>query len=320
MRGRPVAPLPLAAAQRAVPLGQRLLPLLGESPSRAVLAAAFARWPALWGMRAEGTRARAARRAYAHAFPGADADAFLACWIAARGADLGGAVVHLARIGAGRSSSFVAPDSQLRLPASAGRRGCIVALLHYSIDPALALQILLANPTRSFLWPLYPLQPGIEDDRVLWLPRARIPSSIRRALLPVTATSWALAARARLDAGGAVLIAMDTPFDRRAAAAAAVPARSLRIGHALLPLAPSIDDLARRTGAVLAFAAPAQRPDRSWVLRIAAAADMPALAAAASRWIEDNPLGWAGWPFLRWRECSVAMRRNVAQLTAIHTP
>jgi hypothetical protein len=306
----------LAAAQRAVPIGQRLLPRLAESPSRAALATALARWPGIWGMHPDSTRVRAARRAYAHAFPDADADAFLARWLAARGADLGGALVHAARRCAGRRSSLIAPDGALDLRAERG--GCIVGLLHYSIDPAPALQILLANPVRSFLWPLYPLQPGIEDDRVLWLARARIPPAIQRALLPVTEASWTILARAHLDAGGALFVAIDTPFDRRRDHTG--PVCRLRVGDSTLPLAASIDDLAGRTGAALLFASPWPRPQGTWHLRLQPMSDIHALASAASRWIDEHPLSWAGWPYLRWREPSVAMRRNVARLPASHTP
>jgi hypothetical protein len=105
------------------------------------------------------------------------------------------------------------------------------------------------------------------------------------------------------------LIALDAPFDRRRD-----PAHPLKIGRAAMPLAPSIDLLARSTTARLLFAWPERAANESWKLHVDAVASPSELADAAARWIECHPRHWAGWPYLRWRESSVSMRRNVSRL------
>jgi hypothetical protein len=293
-------------SQWVVPIGQYVLPLFPESLSQKVLAGALRHWPSLWGMFEDSKRVRAARYAYRLAFPSDDAEAFTTQWIASRGEDLAVSMIHMARASAGRRSSLL--DSKSKIDVIQGRP-CIIALLHYSIDPILPLAVIAANPTRDFRWPLYPPRPGIEDDRSLWFARSKIPPTIEKALLPVTESSWVIAARNHIERGGDIFIAMDAPFDRERQSVT-----SLRVGQAKMPLAASIAFLANRTGAQLIFAWPELGTEKTWILHADAVADTSELAAAATRWIEDNRLRWAGWPYLRWRETSVSMRRNMSQL------
>jgi hypothetical protein len=291
-------------SQRAAPMGQRVFPLVAESPSRATLAGVLKRWPNLWGMFDDGEYAAATRQAYRHAFPAEDAETFTTHWIASRGEHLAASMVHSARVTAGRRSSLVDADSGIKI---AGGRPCVIALLHYSIDPVVTLAVIFANPARSFRCPLFPLQPGIEDDRALWLTRAKIPPAVEKTLLPVTASSWLIAARSHVERGGDVLIAMDAPFDRRRHYGT-----SLNIGQTTMPMASSIEILSQTVDARLLFAWPELRPGKAWVLHVDAVGDTRELASAASRWIERNRLSWAGWPYLRWRETAVSMRRTFA--------
>jgi hypothetical protein len=295
-----------SVAQRMVPIGQRVLPFVPESVSRALLARALGQWPSLWGMFEGGKRARTTRHAYGLAFPQEDAQVFINQWIASRGKDLAASIIHMARVSAGRQSSLVDIESEIVISQN---RPCIVALLHYSIDPILPLAVIASNPARDFRWSLYPPQPGIEDDRSLWFARSKIPSAIKETLLSVTESSWVLAARNHIEQGGDIFIAMDTPFDRERQSVA-----SLRIGQVTMPIAASIDLLAKRTDAQLIFAWPEIGSRNTWILHLDAVRDVNELACAATRWIADNRLHWAGWPYLRWREASVSMRRNMARL------
>ena len=304
---RPSATTIFAVAQRAVPVGQRILPLVPEPVGRGALTGVLRRWPSLWGMFDDSKRLRAARHAYQLAFPGEDAEDFTTQWLASRGAGLAASLTHMARESAGRSSRMIDGGSEIHI---ADDGPCVIALLHYSIDPVLGLTLLAANPERDFRWPLYPPQPGVEDDRALWLAGRRIPEAIERALLPITASSWLVDAVRHVKDGGDLFIAMDAPFDRRRS-----PTTFLRIGQVALPLAASIELLARRTEAQLLFAWPEAQPGKTWILHLDGVADTHELAAAATRWIEENRCHWAGWPYLRWRENSVAMRRNVSRLT-----
>jgi hypothetical protein len=294
-----------SVAQRMVPIGQRVLPFVPESVSRATLARALGQWPSLWGMFEDSKRARTTRHAYGLAFPREDAQVFIRQWIASRGEDLAASIIHMARVSADRHSSLIDTKSEIVISQN---RPCIVALLHYSIDPILPLAVIASNPARNFRWSLYPPQPGIEDDRSLWFARSKIPPTIQKILLSVTESSWVLAARSHIEQGGDIFIAMDTPFDRERQSVA-----SLRIGQATMPIAASIDLLAKRTDAQLIFAWPEIGPKGTWILHLDAVTDVSELACAATRWIVDNRLHWAGWPYLRWRETSVSMRRNMAQ-------
>jgi hypothetical protein len=287
-----------------VPIGQRVVPLLPESASRAALAGVLRRWPGVWGMFDDGKRIRAARHGYRLAFPDEDADTFTGDWIASRGEDLAACMIYMARVCSGRSSRLVDAGADLDL-AKVGPS--VIALLHYTIDPVLPLALLAANPERDFCWPLYPLQPGVEDDRALWFTGCRVPDGIAKAFLPVTSSMWLVDALRHLERGGDVFLAMDTPFDRKRRAVT-----SLRVGQAAMPMASSIECLLRETGAQLLFAWPELGADEAWIPHVDTVTSISALATAATSWIEGNRRHWAGWPYLRWREASVSMRRNVA--------
>lgn len=294
-------------SQRFVPIGQHVLPFVPEYVSQLVLGSALSRCPSLWGMFADSKRIRATKRAYHLAFPGEDAEVFTAQWIVSRGNDLAASMTYMARENAKRRSRLVHPRSTIQLVKDPP---LIVALLHYSIDPAVALAILAANPGRAFRWPLYPLQPGIEDDRALWLANGKIPSAINRSLLPITESTWLIEAVRHIDGGGDIFVAIDAPFDRKGDSISL-----LRVGQIAMPLAASIEFLAHRTGAQLAFAWPERGPKKTWILHVDRVADTGELAGAATHWIEGNRCNWAGWPYLRWRENSVAMRQNVSRLS-----
>jgi hypothetical protein len=294
-------------SQRVVPIGQHVLPLVPESVSRSVLAIALGRCPSLWGMFEDSKRVRATRCAYHLAFPREDPDSFTAQWIASRGYGLAASMTYMARKNAGRKSDLIHNNSTIQLAKDGP---VIVALLHYSIDPVLPLEVLAANPGRDFRWPLYPLQPGIEDDRSVWLTRGKIPSSIKRTLLPITKSTWLIDVVSHIECGGDVFLAMDAPFDRKRDSATL-----LRVGQIAMPLASSIEFLVQRSGAQLLFAWPQARSKNAWTLHVDAVADTRELARAATHWIENNRCHWAGWPYLRWRETSVAMRRNVSRLS-----
>jgi hypothetical protein len=309
MSRRPLATPIFELSQRAVPIGQRILPLFPEPLSRATLAGALRRWPSLWGMFEDGKRVQAARQAYSLAFPDENAETFTTRWIASRGEDLAGSLIHMARENAGRSSRLLCTKSVMHLARDRPR---VVAFLHYSIDPVLQLSLLAARPERNYRWPLYPLQPGIEDDRSLWLAGRKIPAGIERTFLPVTESTWLIDAVRHIEGGGDILVAMDTPFDCKRR-----PAALLKVGKIAMPLAPAIEFLARRTEAQLLFAWPEPRPGKMWILNFEAVADTHALAAAATQWIDGNRYRWAGWPYLRWRETSVSMRQNVSRLTQL---
>jgi hypothetical protein len=293
-------------SQRIAPIGQRVLPFVSESASAAVLARVLGQWPSLWGMFKDSKRMRTAGHAYRLAFPNEDTQSFMSRWIASRGEDLAASMVHMARVSAGRHSSLVDAKSKIVITQN---RPCIIAVLHYSIDPIVPLAVISSNPTRDFRWPLYPPQSGIEDDRSLWFARSKIPLTIKKTFLPVTKSSWVIAARNHIERGGDIFIAMDAPFDRERRSVA-----SLKVGQATMPMAASIDFLAKKTDAQLIFAWPQVGPKKTWVLHVDAIADTSELACAATRWIENNRLRWAGWPYLRWRETSVSMRRNMARL------
>lgn len=298
------------ASQRMVPAGQHLLPMLPETLCATTLGHALRRWPESWGLFGGGKRIRAIRQAYQLAFPQEDADAFTAKWIAVRGEDLAASMIHMARVVAGRPSRLLCGEA--RIESEAGRPS-VVATLHYSIDPALSLALLIANPTRSFRLPMYPFRPAIEDDRALWLARCRIPAHIERTLLPVTQPAWLIEAMRHLEDGGDVIIAMDAPFDGKRSSAT-----SFRIGGTQMALAGSIELLAERTGAQLLFASPEPLLRKGWSMRLDAVTDACELAALATRWIEAHRLSWAGWPFLLWRDPSVSMRRDVSHIDEQH--
>jgi len=109
---------------------------------------------------------------------------------------------------------------------------------------------------------------------------------------PVALSSQPGEAKLRLHEGPE----LDSLLDARRA-----PDTFLEIGQARMPVSPAIELLAEAAGARLLFAWPELREDGTWRLRCEQFPDIAVLAAAASRWIEGNPLYWAGWPYLTWR-------------------
>jgi hypothetical protein len=214
----------------------------------------------------------------------------------------------MARTQAGRGSGLVEP---LVLP-STEEMPCVVTYLHCAIDPAMQIALLASNRRHLFRWVVFPTQPGEplrwggERERALFLGGRAIPEWISETLLCVTEPSWPIDALSHIRHGGSILIALDAPLE-----SSRPPVASLRIGQATMPISPAIDLLASAGGARLVFVWPERRSDDSWALRCADFADMTALAAAASRWIDGHRVVWGGWPYLTWRLKATELRRIV---------
>ena len=285
----------LRAWRYLVPVGQPLVPYAPERLTRAALSRALRPCPQLWGWSAEGERRRSALRSYRWAFPDEDADAFISAAILARADSLATAMTYIARTQAGRRSELVRPAA---LP-DAGGGPCIIAHLHYAIDPVVQLALIAASGEGRLRWAVYPAQPRgarrWEGERSLLL-AGRMPPALAESMLYVTELSWLIEALRHLGQRGSVLLALDSLLDARRA-----PDTFLEIGQARMPVSPAIELLAEAAGARLLFAWPELREDGTWRLRCEQFPDIAVLAAAASRWIEGNPLYWAGWPYLTWR-------------------
>ncbi len=300
----------LRARPHIVPIGRHILPRLPERSTRAALARVLRRSPQMWGLREGSERLRCARCSYQTAFPENDLDTFIADWITARAGALATSMTHMARTDVGRSSNLIQASMSLDLPDDAP---CVIAYLHYSIDPVIQLALLAGNPERSFKWAAFPDVPddtsGWEDERALFLAGGDIPEPIAKTLLPVTDSSWIIDALRHIRQKGSVLLAIDVAFD-----SSRPPAASMKIGAATMPVSPAIDMLANAPGAHLIFVWPEEGPDHTWTLHHDEFADTTQLADAASRWIEEHHTHWAGWPYLACRQSPTEMRRIVRGL------
>jgi hypothetical protein len=291
-----------AALRHSARLTAWAMPLFPERYSRAVLGAVLGRAPGLWGWTQGGDRQTAVELAFESAFPGEDAELFLAEMIPRRARALATSMTYMARYRTGRDSGFVGP---LRLPVPDGAP-CVITYLHYAIDPVVQLILLRDNTARRFRWVVYPPPPNRplrwEDERELYLAGGPIPTPIADTFLYVTRPSWPLEARRHLNGGGGLLIALDSPIDARRGAGG-----HLRVGEASMPISPAIDLLAG-AGARLLFVWPEPQPDQTWELRCAEFADTAAVADAASRWIRDHRDYWAAWSGVAARIPATSMR------------
>ncbi len=302
------SPMALNLARALIPLGRNVLPFLPERPSQFVMGGAMGRLPQLWGLVDQGQRVRNARRAFEQALPDEDTDVLYARWVRAKGRGIATSLIYLSRWIKGRGSRLIGPADELELPTGP----CVVAFLHYSIDPLVQLAcIAAARDDLSVRWPMYPIQPGEEDDRKLWLGGDEVPPQIAEMLLPITDPRWMATAVSHLEARGTVFIAIDAPFDSNRAARSSIP-----IGRARLPLAPSIELFSGVEGVQLLFASPQPKSRSTWVFDVRRAADVEGLARLAGEWIESHPLHWSGWPFLFWRENATVMRENARAIRA----
>jgi hypothetical protein len=297
----------LRLSRGLAPLSRKTLPRLPERPTQLAMAEAFARWPGLWGLTASGVRVQAARLAFERAFPDRDVDRLLSEWVRARGRGMAACVNYLLRWTKGRHSRLIRPTAELELPDGP----CVLAFLHYSIDPLVQLACMAAAPDRRVRWASYPMQPGVEDDRELWLADTEMPAEIAETLLLITDPRWVARGIDHLGRGGMLFIAIDAPFDANRAARAAISA-----GRARMPLTPSVELFAEVEDVRLLLAWPYPRSRTSWALEVREAACIEELAGLAGDWIESYGEHWAGWPYLVWRENATAMRENVTRLRA----
>lgn len=305
--GSATSPRALRFSQRIAPLSGRMLPWLPERPTQFAMGEVFARWPGLWGLTASGKRVRTSRQALERAFPDQDVDRLLSEWVRAKGRGMAACVNYLARWTRGRRSRLIRPVPEFGLPDGP----CVFAFLHYSIDPLAQLACMSAAPGREVRCANYPMQPGVEDDRELWLANAETPPEIVETLLSVTDPRWVAKGIDHLRGGGTIFMAIDAPFDSNRPARATISA-----GRSQLPLTPSVELFAEVEDVQLVLAWPYPRSRRSWMLDVRQAASVDQLAGLAGEWIESYGEHWAGWPHMLWREKATAMRENVTRLQA----
>lgn len=306
--GSPAPTRALRFSQRLAPLSQRALPRLPERPTQLAMGETFARWPGLWGLTASGKRVRTARQALERALPDQDVERLLAEWVRAKGRGMAACVNYLSRWTRRRPSRLIRPAPGFELPDGP----CVVAALHYSIDPMVQLACMAAAPGRSVRCANYPMQPGVEDDRELWLAGAETPSEITETLLSITDPRWVATGVEHLRQGGTLFMAIDAPFDANRPAATTITA-----GRSQLPLTPSVELFAAVEGVQLVLVSPQPRSRTTWTFDVRRAASVEELAGHAGEWIEAHREHWAGWPYLVWRENATAMRENVARLRAL---
>lgn len=261
----------------------------------------FGRWPQLWGLPRE--RVHSSRQAFELGFPDEDVDRFLDGWLMERGRGTATCLNYMARWICDRPSRLIRPTSDFELPAGP----CVVVFLHYSIDPIVQIAcISAAQEDLSIRWAYAPIQPGVEDDRALWLGGIEIPARIAETLLPITDPTWLAVALDHLTEGGTVFVAIDAPFDstRRAST-------SISVGRANMPLSPSIELFAGVEDLRIIFAWPWPKSRTSWIVDLKPVASIDELAALANEWIESYREHWAGWPYLVWRETANHLRERV---------
>jgi hypothetical protein len=293
----------LALAQRFVPFGQRVLPWLPERLAQRALSATLQRWTELWGLSGESVRVTSTKRAFEMAFPEEDADRFVDEWMAARSDALAASLVYLSRWRTGRESRIIRLRPTFRLPAG---KPCVVALVHFSIDPVVNVAFFETFGASTFRWVSYPLLPTVEDDRELWMANSEVPPHIANVLLPITNARWAIDAVAHLKRGGNIMLALDAPFDSGRPAST-----EIEVANARVPLAPSTELFARLPDVQLVFGWAERVGKSSWELDLKPVDDINALAQTAAEWIAANRMDWAGWPYIVWRENVLAMRRHM---------
>jgi hypothetical protein len=299
----PTIPWRLRQVQRVAPLGARLLPRLPERLSQLAVGRVLGRWPALSGVSDDGIYVRSARQTFQLAFPTEDADRFGDRWLAARSQGLAISLNYMARWAAGRESRLVRPRPSFRLR---GTGPFIVVYLHYSLEPIVQLACLAAHSALSFRWPVYPLEPGLEDERALWLSHTRLPPTLARTFVSVADPKWVVDTLGHLRNGGSVLMALDGPLDARHPAGT-----TFAIGDLRVPVAPTVERFAQVEEAQLVFAWPIRESDCIWTLDLVGVAGVQELAALAAAWISTHIEHWAGWPYGVWREDSVEMRQTI---------
>jgi hypothetical protein len=282
-----------------------VLPFLPERTSQLAMGAALGRWPQLWGLSATDKGIGGARRAFERAFPDEDADEFLACWVRARGQGMATSLNYLSRWIRGRDSRLVQVAPQFQL--SKGPH--VVALLHYSFEPVAQLACLLdKQDDHSIRVPFNPIEGGGQDDRELWLQGDVIPPHIAEMMLAITDPRWLAVACDHLREGGAVFLAIDAPYDSNSQAR-----NWILIGQARLPIAPSIETFSRVEDVQFTFLWPRQESRSSWLIDAKRVDGVDELGQLASAWIESHREHWSGWPFLVWREKTMAMREKRAE-------
>jgi len=298
----------LRSRRGLVATGERVLPYVPEQARRAGLARLLSYAPAIWGWSSESERRHYARLSYRQAFPDEDCDAFMSDLIAAKAGGLATSIAYLTQRSSQRRSSVMV--SAPALPVTDGAP-CVMAYLHYSIDPVVQLALLSANPTRDFRWAVFPVQPSEElrweDERALLLAKAEVEPTVASRFLSVTDASWLLGAVRHIRAGGSLLIAVDAPLD-----SGRTRRELLEIGETTMPVSAAIDVLTRGCGVRLMFVWPHQVRPHRWIVRHTECADVSELAAVASRWIDGHQTQWAGWPYITWRHKPSDMRRAVA--------
>ncbi len=306
-RSQLLLPVLLWGWRFVVLLGHRALPHVPERWGRIILTRLLKALPQLSGWSAQSERRHAAYSSYRLAFPHEDATEFMAALDAARASALATSMTHIARVQAGRESALVRP-----LTLTGGDIDpCVIAHLHYAIDPAAQLAVLAASTSRDLRWVVYPAQPtsrrwGAERSLLL---AGRVPDSISQRMLYVTESSWLIEALRHVRHGGSLLVALDTLLDSHRK-----PSSSLRVGQITMPLSPAIELLVNAGEARLIFVWPQRRADNTWSLHSEQIADTAALASAAGTWIEENPLYWAGWPYLTWRLKRTDMHRRLVPM------
>jgi len=297
----------LRFSQGLAPLARKTLPRLPGRPTQFLMGEVFARRPGLWGLTSSSVRVQASRRAFERSFPDQDVERLLSAWVMARGRGMAACVNYLARWTTGRPSRLIRLAPAFELPDGP----CVFASLHYSIDPLVQLACMALAPGRNFRWASYPMQPGVEDDRELWLANAEMPPEITTTLLSITDPRWVAQGIDHLREGGTLFMAIDAPFDGNRPAMTTIPA-----GRSRLPLTPSVELFAEVEDVRLVLAWPSPRSRTSWTLDVRRAASVEELGGLAGEWIESHREHWAGWPYLVWRENATAMRENVKSLRA----
>jgi|HubBroStandDraft_2_1064218.scaffolds.fasta_scaffold00986_4 hypothetical protein len=290
--------------RHVVHMGRQLLPFFPERLSGPMLATLLRRMPGMWGWSATSERLRSASYAYRDAFPHADHQAFMTAFVAARARGLATSMAWMSKKEAGRRSTVV--DHELPLTPLDGSP-CLVTYLHYSIDPTLQLALIAGNRERRFRWAVLPPRPNTplqwEDERALYLAGIKIPAPVAGTLLPVTTSGWLIEALKHLRTGGSMLIALDTALDARRDTAA-----KLTIGRASMPVSPAIAFLARTSEVRLIFAWPERHSGDAWTLHHREFATIAEVAFAASQWIDEHQLDWAGWHYLSARRRAIDIR------------
>lgn len=256
-----------------------------------------------WSMGDADPRLDAVRTGRLTAQPGTNADAFVSRWLERRAEGMATSVVALCR---GRHGRPVVSIKGKPLAPPAGG-GALVTFPHTSIDPIPQLA-LIDHSSVPVQWVVFPIEER-GDERVAWRVAGAIPDKVERALAPIDDPRWALRAVRQLRAGGIVTIALDSPFEGARPSSYRIP-----VGSAELALSASLETLLRTTSARLYFSDAQREDDSTWRLRLVPCHDLDELAGLSAAWIRDNPLDWAGWPFLSQRVSIFRARHHAAGL------